>query len=109
MNDSAEPESHRLTRTVAVPGWMVHLAIYALGILGAGAVATLVSVVNWAFILQGDVGDVKADLAAAKVKETDLVHSVASLQREIREDNGEQSRALGQLQRDVDVIKARMP
>jgi hypothetical protein len=98
-----------LTRTTSVPNWMIQLALWMIGALSAGAVATLVSVVNWGFWLQSeqgrieaqqkaDIGLLRAEMAAAKVKQDDHSAMLSSINKTVND-----------LDRKFDRLEARMP
>lgn len=78
MNDAGN-----LTRTEPVPAWMIRLAIYALGILGGGAVGTLLIVVNWCFLMQRDQSELKSTQAAMAVKQQDMIDALGSINRNL--------------------------
>lgn len=96
-----------LTDEVRIQKWMWKLIIWFLGILASGAIATIVITVNWVFILQKDVGAIKADQAAAKVKEVDFNNALNSIKNQIELGVSSLRTDVQQLQRTVDVMKAR--
>lgn len=99
MNDSGA-----FIKTTVIPNWMVHLAVWVVGSLGAGAVMTLVSVVNWGFWLQSEqgrqdaahkqaIGEVRAEVSAMKVKQDDFNAMLIGVNRTV----GEMDRKLDRL------------
>lgn len=100
-------EDESLTDEVRIQRWMWKLIIWFLGILGAGAIATIVVTVNWVFFLQADVGEIKAQVAAAKVKELDVNNAINGIKQQIEVGVSALRTDVQQLQRTVDVMKAR--
>lgn len=100
-------EPSQFTRTTAVPTWMVHLMTAFLTVLSAGAVGTLVSLVNWGFWLQHEVGELKREQGSSQVKQADFTAAINSLQIEVRTQMNSLKDDVQALQRTVDVIKAR--
>lgn len=90
----------RLTRTIAVPSWMVYLLSALLTVLSSGAVATVCITVNWVFILSQEQGDLKRDLSAMQVKEADVVAALSSLNRAVADVSSD----VKQLQRELDKL-----
>jgi ABC-type sugar transport system substrate-binding protein len=73
----------RLTRSVIVPTWMVYLFTSLMSILSAGAVGTVCTTVHHVFVLSQNQGEIKRDVAALKVKETDIVSALNNITKQV--------------------------
>lgn len=96
-----------ITDEIKIQRWMWKLIIWFLGILGTGAVATIVLTVNWVFFLHTDIGEIKAQVAATKTREQDFNNSLNSIKAQIELGVSSLRTDVQQLQRTVDVMKAR--
>ena len=76
---------------------MVTLAVWSLGVLGTGAVLTLVSVVNWCFWMQSQHGELRSEVAELRVKYADFITTFNSV-----------NASLNSLERKVDVLTSRI-
>lgn len=92
---------------VVIQRWMWRLILWFLTILGGGAIGTIVITVNWVFLLQSDVSDIKSQVAAAKVKEADFNNVINDVKTRIDVGIASLRTDVQQLQRTVDVMKAR--
>lgn len=89
-------DDSRLTRTTQVPSWMVQLAVWTIGSLGAGACLTVGGLVVWAFSIEKRV-------STLETSSTVVVNSITAIGAKI----DRQTDAIQQLQRDMDVVKSR--
>lgn len=92
-----EPDD-RLTRTTAIPTWMLYSLNALLSVLASGAVATIVITVNWVFVLSQEQGNIKRDVAALQVKEADFTAAFAGINRTLADVSAD----LKHIQRELD-------
>lgn len=96
-----------ITDEIRIQRWMWKLIIWFLGILGTGAVATIVLTVNWVFFLHADIGEIKSQIAATKARELEFGNSLNGIKAQIEVGVSSLRTDVQQLQRTVDVMKAR--
>ena len=89
-------DEDKLTKVTYVPNWMISLVVWIIGAMGIGASGTISALVWWALDVEGRVANLEGRLP-------NVAMAISNFENKL----DRQTDSIQQLQRDVEVIKAR--